>query len=340
MNLHHLKIGIRYIRNSRLLSSIAVIGMAVGMAVAILLLLFVRHELSYDDFHLNAKSIYRINSVISENVSPLSIGLKDGKLEKDVPEIQELVQYYDIKSFNTTKLIHDHAEFKNINLIYAGPNFHKIFTLKALKGNLNSALKNPNTIVLTKSLALKLFASTDVLGEILKTNHSNKFFIVNGIIEDYPSNSNLKIDAIIPIQSAPFNVLDGGIELCTYVLFRNNINIQESIRKVQQNYTKILSERMSSRGITNVNCFLQKITDIHTNSDNVNGKENVTYKKVIIYFLLALVILLISTINFINILIVQYEDKLKEIGIQKVIGASDRQIFTIFLIRDCKMNSV
>ncbi|HRA60087.1 MAG TPA: ABC transporter permease [Bacteroidia bacterium] len=333
MNFHNLKIGIRYIKNSKLFSSIAVIGMTAGMTVAMLLLLLVRHELSYDDFHLNAKSIYRINSAIGENVSPLCIGLKEGKLVKDVPEIQELVQFYEIKSFNITKLIRDHTEFKNINLIYAESNFHKIFTLKTLRGDLNSALKNPNSIIITKSLALKLFASIDVLGKTLKTNHSNTQFIINGIIDDYPLNSNLKIDAIIPIQSAPFNVYDGGTELYTYVLFRNNINIQEGIRKVQQSYRRILSERMSSRGLTDTNCFLQKITDIHTNSDNFNGKENITYKKIIIYTLLAFVILLISTINFINILIVQYENKLKEIGIQKIIGASNRQIFTIFLIK-------
>lgn len=144
MNLQHLKIGIRYIKNSKLFSSIAVVGMAVGMTVAILLFLYIRHEISYDDFHQNAKSIYRINSVLSENVYPLCIGLKDGKLQKDVPEIQELVQFYDIKSFNITKLIHEDTQLKNINLIYAEPNFYKIFTLKTLKGNLNSALKSPN----------------------------------------------------------------------------------------------------------------------------------------------------------------------------------------------------
>lgn len=225
MNILLIKMVFRDINKSKVISTIAITGLAVGLAATIILLTYVRHEFIYDHFHYNAKRIYRINSVLAEDVYPICIGLKDNVLQKQVPEIDELLQIYDIHSFNSTKLIYENTQIKDINLIYSTENIHKVFTLNYLKGNPEQALIKPNTIVLTESIATKLFGSTDVLGKVLKTNHSKHVFTVSGIIEDYPSTSHLKIDAIIPIESAPFLVYNGGLELKTYVLFNENADI-------------------------------------------------------------------------------------------------------------------
>jgi putative ABC transport system permease protein len=195
---------------------------------------YVQHELSYDRFHEKSERIYRINSIISEEtetILPLCIGLNDSTLQKQVPEIEELLQIYEIRSFEETEFTSSNVRFKNINLIYSDPNIHKVFTLRYLKGNPDEALVNPNSVVIMRSLAEIIFGSIDIIGKAILTNYSENPFTVTGVIENYPSTSHLKIDAIAPLSSTPFVVYNSGCELGTYVLFRNKINVEEGINK-------------------------------------------------------------------------------------------------------------
>jgi putative ABC transport system permease protein len=218
-------------------------------------------------------------------------------------------------------------------LIYSDPNIHKVFTLKYLKGKPDEALVSPNSIVITRSLSERIFGSIDIIGKTFLTNYSKNLYMVTGVIEDYPSNSHLKIDAIIPLTSIPY-IYKSGCELNTYVLFHKNINLEEGIRKTMISYNKLLFQHMAGSVVKKTNCFLQKLTDIHLKSSfQDKGGFDAEYKKVFIYLSLALVVLLIAIINFINLLTAQYEGKLKDIGIQKAVGGSRIQIISAFLVK-------
>ena len=337
MILLQLRIIFRNFKNTQLYSAITIFGLTVGMTATILLLTYVQNELSYDHFHEKSKRIYRINSILTretEEILPICIGLNDSTIQKQVPEIEELLQIYEIHAFDETEFTKDNARFKNINLIYSDPNIHKVFTLKYLRGNPDEALVNPNSIVITRSLSERMFGSIDIIGKTLLTNYSKDLLTVTGVIEDYPSNSHLKIDAIVPLKSDPFIIYNSGCELNTYVLFRNKINLEEGINKTITSYNKLLSQHMTDRGFKKTGCFLQKLTDIHLKSGfQSKGGINTEYKQVFIYLSLALIVLLIAIINFINLLTAQYEGKTKDIGIQKAMGGSRIQIIIAFLVK-------
>ena len=335
MILLQLRIIFRNFKNTQLYSAITIFGLTVGMTATILVFTYVQNELSYDRFHKKAERIYRINSILireTEETYPICIGLTDSTLQKQVPEIEELLQIYEIHVFNNTEFTLNKIRFKNINLIYSDPNIHKVFTLKYLRGNPDEALVNPNSIVINRSLSEKMFNSIDIIGKTILTNYSKDLFTITGVIEDYPSTSHLKIDAIIPLKVIPY-IYKSGCELNTYVLFHNKISLEEGINKTMISYKKLLSQRMTDRGFKS-SCFLQKLTDIHLKSGfQAKGGFDTEYKKVFIYLSLSLIVLLIAIINFINLLTAQYEGKSKEIGIQKAMGGSRIQIILAVLVK-------
>ncbi len=335
MILLQLRIIFRNFKNTQLYSAITILGLTVGMAATILLFTYVQYELSYDHFHEKSERIYRINSILTQETNeivPICIGLKDSILQKQVPEIEELLQILESNSFNKVEFTHDNTKFKNISLIYSDPNIHKVFTIKYLRGNPDKALENPNSVVITRSLSERIFGSIDIIGKIVLEKYSKDPFTVTGVIEDYPATSHLKIDAISPLKSISY-IYNSGCELNTYVLFHKNINLEEGINKTMISYNKLLSQHFNNY-FKKTGCILQKLTDIHLKSGfQSRGGIDAEYKKVFIYLSLALVVLLIAIINFINLLTAQNEGKLKDIGIQKALGGSRIQIITSFLVK-------
>ncbi|MGE5406405.1 MAG: FtsX-like permease family protein [Methanosarcina sp.] len=334
MILLQLRILFRNYKNTQLYSAITILGLTVGMTATILLFIYVRYELSYDRFHEKSERIYRINSILTQETDemiPVCIGLKDSTIQKQVPEIEELLQ---IKEWNSFKreLTYDNVKFKNISLIYSDPNIHKVFTIKYLRGNPDEALKSPNSVVITRSLSEKIFGTIDVIGKIIYEKYSKNPITVNGVIEDYPTTSHLKIDAICPLISIPY-IYNSGCELSTYVLFHKNINLEEAVNKTMISYNTILSQHFNN-SVKKTGCVLQKLTDIHLRSGfQDKGGFDADYKKLFIYMSLALLVLLTAIINFINLLTAQYEGKLRDIGIQKAVGGSRIQIVISFLIK-------
>lgn len=332
MILLQLRIIFRNFKNTQLYSAITILGLAVGMTATILLFTYVRYELSYDRFHEKSERIYRINSILTretEEIIPICIGLKDSILQRQIPEIEEVLQFRS----EPGEFIRNKVKFRNINLIYSDPDIHKVFTIKYLRGNPDEALENPNSVVLTRSLSERMFGSIDINGKTILKNYSKDPFTVTGIIEDYPSASHLKIDAIIPLKSIS-GIYNGGCELNTYVLFHKNINLEEGINKTMLSYDKLLSQSLTGSGLKKTGCFLQKVTDLHLKSGfQSKGGINAEHKKIFIYLSLALILLLIAIINFINLLTAQYEGKLKDIGIQKALGGSRKQIIISFLAK-------
>jgi putative ABC transport system permease protein len=330
MNILSIKQVLRSLRKNKLYSFITILGLAIGMAATILLFIYSQHELSFDRFNWSYKRIFRLISIYSEErqTVPICLRLGDSTLQKAVPEIEELYQFY---SVDVTELVKEDQRFKNIPFIYSDPNIHKVLSVKYIHGNPEDALSTPGALVLTRSQALRIFGSTDVIGRTL--TESDDLYTVKGVIDDLPVTSSVQLGAIASMQSLQYLNYLSGLEFATYVKFRENADIENAVRKTELVYNELLRKRFEGSGYP-TDCFLQKMSDIHLKSDfqSKNGYDN-PLRMVYLYCSMALLVLLIALINFINLLTVQYEGRSKEIGIQKAIGASRRHIIVSFLGR-------
>lgn len=337
MNSIILKLIIRDLVKNKFYSFITIFGLAIGMAVTILIYIYSQHEFSYDSFHKNADRIFRVNSILTQDkkeIYPICIRLADSVLQKQVPEIDEIFQFYNI---GPTEIISDNKRFKDIPAICSDENIYKVFTLNFLQGNPENALSKPYTVVLTKSIALKIFGAIDIVGKTLK--ESNDIYTITAVIEDFPPTSHLKIGAIASMSSIKYMDMLRGMEFGTYILFNDKVNLTQSVKKAKDAYSYLLSERFKESGYK-MDCHMQSLRDIHLKSDfNSKSGFDAPVKKIYMYLSLALVVLLIAIINFINLLTAQYEGKSKEIGVQKAIGASRfliaKQFFGKSLIFSC-----
>lgn len=334
MNLIYLKQILRNLKKNKINSFVTIFGLATGMAATILLFIYTQHEFSYDRFHKDYSRIYRLNSIIKEDsresAYPICLRLDDSTFQKRVPEIESMFQIY---NGSEIELIKENVHYKKIPFFYADQGIHKVFTLNFIAGNPNDALATNSSLVLTRSVASKIFGSIDILGKTLVDSYSKKVFTVTGVIEDFPENSHLKVGAIAPMNTIPYLNQLGGLEFLTYIKYKENVNVENALKKTVNGYNDLLKQRFSVCGWV-LNSFLIKITDLHLKSDfySKNGYD-APLKKVYVYIALALIVLLIAVINFINLLTVQYEGKAKEIGVQKAIGASRNDIIIHFIGR-------
>jgi len=300
------------------------------MAATILLFIYTQHEFSYDRFHTNYERIYRLNSTAyeSKEALPICLNLMDSVLQKSVPEIEELFQIY---GYGRVEFVNEDIHFKKIELIFSDPNIHKVFTLKYLNGNPDKALTEPRSLVLTRSVATKMFGSIDVVGRIVKSVDFQDNYTVTGVIEDFPSTSHIKFGAIAPLEYFPSLKYFDGLELLTYIKYKEKVNIEDGIKKVDAKYNEILTKRFGKDGFSNSG-FQIRVKDLHLKADfNSKNGFDAPLKKVYIYIAMALIVLLIAIINFINLLTVQYEGRFREIGVRKAIGSSRKEIIIHFL---------
>lgn len=325
----NIRLTLRSLRSNLLYSLITILGLAVGMAATILLFIYVQHEFSYDKFNTRAPRIYRMVSILGQDKSwtlPICTRFSDSTFASQIPEVDQVVQFY---AGGSSEVVVNNQRFKDLDLLYTDPNIAKVFTLNFLDGNSETALTDPSSMVVTDVIAQKLFGTKNVVGKTLTMD--NKLYTITAVIKALPSTSHFSIELLIPINSRPFLNQVRGLEFNTYILFKEGANIQDGIKKCEALYSKQLADRFSESGYT-TGCFLQKLTDIHLHSSFYSRLEKPgSITRVYVYFVLALLILSIAIINFINLLTVQYEGKTKDIGVQKALGASRMTIVKQFM---------
>ena len=331
MNSILFKLIIRDLIKNKFYSFITIFGLAVGMAATILLFIYAQHEFSYDKFHADNDRIFRLNSDIKsefKQILPICLRLQDSLVQKQIPEVEDIFQLYmfgEVEFFNGDKL------HKKIQMAFCDPSINNVFTLKYLAGNPDNALKNPESLVLTKKVAEKIFGSIDVIGKSLKCVDLKKEYTVSGVIDDFPATSHIEFGVLAPTTYFAYMKYFGGLEFLTYVKFKKNINLSDGCAKLVKFYDETVAKRFEGSG-WNVSGFLINIKDIHLKADfNSTLGFDAPLKNVYIYLTMALIVLLIAIINFVNLLTVQYEGKSKEIGVQKAIGASRKEIIINFL---------
>jgi putative ABC transport system permease protein len=327
---NYIKVAWRNLKKNKLYSFVNIIGLTVGITSCILIGLYIGHEWSYDRFHRNADRIVRITSEYSNGGTVESFaqtGTKVGpQFKRTFPSVVAFARTW---KFARVISYHDKV-FDEKNFLFADSDFFRIFSFKLIEGNPAIALNAPHQLVITESMAKKYFGKEDPVGKILFVANSDNY-MVTGVVQDAPANSQMKFDFIGSFTSLEASKKEewGTANYVTYLL----LNRKDQIPRLQNQITSYMNNPQV-RKETNVEgndyhtYHLEPLRKVHLYSslDGFEPNGNITY----IYILgaIAVLILVIACANYTNLATAQSAGRGGEIGIRKVLGAGQAQLFT------------
>jgi len=332
---NYFKIALRNIQRNKIFSFINIFGLAVGMACSLLIFLFVKNELGYDRFNKDSANIYRVvkdwvnedGTEIPDATTPPALAVA---MQREIPEVICATRAFTNPDGGQTFLFkYGDKRFNEQKIFFVDSNFFKVFTLQFLKGNNQTALKDANSIVITESVAKKYFGHENPIGKTLQADQFLGDLKVIAVIKDVPRNSHFHFDFAIPLSN---NQLGGNkdadwnwYEFYTYVKVKPSTNIEAFTKKVQTIY-----QQNDSAG-KNI-YYTQPLPSIHLSSNlnsEIEPNSNKTY--VYIFSIIAILIILIAGINYVNLATAKAAIRAKEIGVRKVTGASRSSLINQFL---------
>jgi putative ABC transport system permease protein len=350
-----LKISFRHLWQSRLYSIINIVGLATGITCMLLAVLYWKDERSFDSFHNNNPNLYRVTTTMVENKGDNAItmggtGQVQGPAFKEaIPEVKSYVRILGGDIYSDVA-----AENKSLRLqpLFVDDNFFDVFTFHLLRGNSKTVLSDVASVVITETTAKKFFNSIDVVGKLLKVDADPSFerlgkpLIVSGVVEDPPANSSIQFDVLFTFKFLRLSFEDTNwlnAYLGTFVVLNPGADKHVATQKLNAVYAlhakEQLAETFKNYGYDpQISYGLQPMTDIHLNPlmrGNGNAEGGIINGSNHIYSYMfmgiALFILLMATINFINISIANSMKRAKEVGIRKITGSSKWQIVLQFL---------
>jgi len=332
--MNHLKFTLRNFRNRKLFTFVNLTGLTLGIVASSLIFIHIINELSYDRFNARSASVFRVYNTFSFNGTPSAWVQTPaplaGFLQNKFPEISSTVR---ISLLEKALVTSGELKFSDYRIIMADSSIFDIFTLPLLRGDKKIVLSQPNTVVLTRSAAEKYFGKEDPIGKILRYNRVNDL-TVSGIMEDIPSNSHLKFDMMIPMSSAKSFFGNDFFEnrmntvVATYILVRPGTDP----KKLGESVTQSTREYDGGDFGDNKQYHLQPLTSIHLNSD-MGGEfsPNGDIKSIYILGTIAILILVVACINYINLSYSVNSRRNIELGIRKIIGARRRQLIAQYI---------
>ena len=327
---NYFKTAWRNILRNKTTSFINLFGLSVGMTAAVLILMWVNNEMSFDNYHPKGKHIYRLTSHLINvkwvwDTSPF---LLTDAIQKEIPEIESTAK---LKPVGGSATLGVKGEFfSEKNCTYFDKGWFKMFHYDFVEGNPNTAIQNPYSIIMTETKAKKYFGNHSALGRILKID--NKVFTVQAVIKDNPQNSSFQYDIFIPLEAHLADPVErendqqwGNFTYFSFVQLNKNANIQIIEKKI----TGVLQRNKKGK---DTEITLGSLQDIHfetdlTSSKTVQGNRNAVY----IFSLLAFVLLFTACINYVNLTTAKASARSKEISIRKIIGAKRTHLFGQFI---------
>jgi len=322
---NYLKIAFRHLIKHKRYSLINILGLSIGLACFILIMLWVQDELSYDRFHKNVDHIYlalRSDIGITSGVTSkmLAPALKD-----EMPEVIEATSFIQFPSSIKLYLKYKNMGFEE-NFSLVDPQFFDIFSFNFKDGNPQSAFLNPNSIVLTESMAQKYFGDKNALGESLNLTllGQTRTLKVTGILENIPHNSHFQREVFIPISYVKntYGIEDWdrwyNYQSQTYILTQSKVDISAMEYKIAD----LERKNLPNQNLENLSYSLLPLKKIHLHANNIEFFASTgDIKYVYIFTVIAGIILLIASMNYMNLSNALSLKRTKEIGIQKVVGA-------------------
>ena len=326
---NYIKIAFRNLQKNKVFSLINIAGLTIGLTAFWLIALYVADELSFDRYHENAKRIYRVAQHASWNGGkfdfPITSDPFASALKNDFPQIQETARF-DIEGGGTISYNNKHLQVNDI--MFTDPSAFTVFSWHFLSGNPKTALAKPQSIVLTKSLATKIFGNpSSALNKTISFDQNNSN-LVTGVIDDVPPNSHFSFSALRALPADNTQNWQNS-HLYTYILLKPNAKIETVEAGLPQFFSKYLKANMSN---VNYRMELQPLTSIHLHSNlsfEMGANSSITY--IYTFSVVAILILLIAAINYMNLSTARSSIRMKEIGVRKVTGSSKTQLVWMFL---------
>ncbi len=343
---NYFNVAIRNILKHKFFSAINILGMTIGVTACLLIILYITDELSYDRFHANADRIYQVGlhgkiagqDIRTANTCPPMAAA----LVTDIPEVESATRV--TPYFGRPAVKYGEKVLTEEKVFFADSNFFEFFSFRLKEGDLKTALKEPNTVVLTEDMVKKYFGNEAALGKLMVIGNENKTFKVTGVAENAPTNSHFRYNILVSSQSN--DNLKNGIWLnnfmYTYYTLRPNTSVEQVDKKYEDLVGKYVGPEIEKfLGTTlkqmkeqngEYGYFSTKLTDIHLHATAVDGIEpagSMTY----IYFFgaIGIFIMVIACINFMNLSTARSAGRAKEVGLRKTLGSLRGQMIGQFL---------
>ncbi|MES1218966.1 MAG: ABC transporter permease, partial [Bacteroidota bacterium] len=346
---NYFKIAWRNLLKNKAFSFINIMGLSIGISVCFIIMLFVQDELSYDRFNVKADRMYRIafratlngGKINESNVMPpVAAALKN-----DYPEVEQVTR---INEGGKPKITYQNKTFKDGSVALVDSNFFNVFTIPLIKGDAGTAVLEPHTVVLTKTYADKLFGNEDPIGKLIKIGGGNDSTPckVTGIINAVPRNSHFHFDLFVSLASLPYSKDPSWMSsgMFTYVVLRKGYDYKKLEAKFPGMVEKYMGPQIQqAMGLTltqfrtkgnDLGFVLLPLTKIHLGGypSNYEMEPGGDIRYVYIFGAVAVFMLMIACINFINLSTASASKRAKEVGVRKVMGSARKDLVKQFLL--------
>jgi putative ABC transport system permease protein len=334
---NYFKTALRNLLRNKGFTFLNVFGLSLGLATCLLIVLYVADEMSYDRYNVNAGRIYRVNTDLKVNgkVSYFASSTPPvaATLVAHYPEVEKAVRIYRANSHRFRK---GNEELSEENTLICDPVIFSVFTLPMTEGDPVTALQAPHTVVLTESTANRYFNTTHVIGKTMVRAEDTSVYTITGVIRDLPAQSHFKGDIFLSMRGSPLDRNDNYYALfpiSTYALLKPGADVvalENKLAVFMNTWDKGYSKMDTNTFFMRLN--LTALTDIHLRSnrtDELGSNSDIRY--VYIFSLVAIFVLLIATINFMNLSTARSAGRAREVGVRKVLGSLRRQLIAQFL---------
>jgi putative ABC transport system permease protein len=349
---NYLKIGLRKIKRQRVYSFINIVGLAVGLACCAVIILYVTNELTYDSFHPDVDRIYRVAthriSQVGEHTFVTTPGPLAPELKASYPQVEQAIRVVPpYENADNVLVIHKQKHFFEDRVFFVDNAIFQVFQIPFVQGNPQTALTDPNTVVLTEGMAKKYFGDGSILDKILQIeidydtgSVESQDYRVTGIIKNAPANTHFKYDMLLSMPTMISNLPSFETDWLnpmykyTYVKLYPQMDVPEFEKQIQRAAAiaaNAYTERYNRKQEL-YEYFLQPIAQIHMHSRLSGELESPgNWYYLYIYSIVAFLILLIGCMNFINLSAALSTTRMQEVGLRRVVGAQNRQLIGQFL---------
>jgi putative ABC transport system permease protein len=341
---NYIKTAFRGLMKNKGFTFINVFGLALGLAICMLIVFYVADELSYDHYNTKIDRIYRVGNDVKFNGNVVSTAVAPAPLASTLlrtfPEVEQAVRFMQVGSFHVKK---GNEDIQEDNITYADPTVFDVFTLPMVQGSPATALTEPNSIVITESTAKKYFNSVDVVGKTMLFNAVDNYKIT-GVIRDIPRQSHFRFDFFIsmPTVSESKDVSWLSSNFQTYILLKKGADykkIENSLPQLVKTYVGAQLQNIVHLSYTDflksgnyLKFIMTPLKDIHLKSNRpaeMGKNGNILY--VYIFSAVAIFILLIACVNFMNLSTARSSNRAREVGVRKVLGSARKHLIAQFL---------
>lgn len=337
----NLMIYVRVLFKNKALSAINVLGLSMGISICICIGLYVTEQLSYDQYHENIDRIFSVTlkwETPSEvnHLATTTIALGP-ELKRNYPEVEEVAR---LKNLSNPTVRYENNVFKEKELFEADGEIFKVFTHNVLKGNPKAALEGNHSIVITKSFGEKYFGDDDPIDKLLIVN--DKDFQVTAVIQDLPPNSDIKFSALISFDQTHQTEWFVDIECYTFILFNENyvkqdVHALSFLPKLKHLADENINKTFTTKQEGRIDFLLQPLSTLHFREPLMLDTPKANMKYIYIVGSVALLVLFIGSLNFINFSLVQSLERGKEVAVRKIAGAKYYQLILRYLMESAML---